>query len=64
LGEAKAELKGVLEGGGGGVEEEGEQVAAFAEDAAQDLGDGEHELAVGTSWQTALAIQSLMVRAR
>jgi hypothetical protein len=36
-----------LEGGGDGVEEEGEQVAAFAEDAAQDLGDGEDELAVG-----------------
>ncbi len=28
-------------GGGGGVEEEGKKVAAFAEDAAQDLGDGE-----------------------
>jgi hypothetical protein len=27
---------------------------ALAEDAAQDLGDGEHELAWRTSWQTAL----------
>jgi hypothetical protein len=47
MGEAEADPEGVLEGGGGGVEEEGEEVAAFAEDAAQDLGDGEHELAVG-----------------
>ena len=29
------------------MEQEGEEVAAFAEDAAQDLGDGEDELAVG-----------------
>jgi len=29
------------------VEEEGEEVAAFAEDAAGDLGDGEDKLAVG-----------------
>ena len=47
LGEAEADPKGVLEGGGGGVEEVGEEVAAFAEDAAEDLGDGEDELAVG-----------------
>jgi hypothetical protein len=36
-----------VEGGGGGLEEVGEEVAAFAEDAAEDLGDGEDELAVG-----------------
>jgi len=47
LGEAEADPKGVLEGGGGGVEEVGESVAAFAEDAAEDLGDGEDKLAVG-----------------
>jgi hypothetical protein len=32
---------------GGGFEEEVEEVAAFAEDAAEDFGDGEDELAVG-----------------
>jgi hypothetical protein len=32
---------------GGGLEEVGEESAAFAEDAAQDFGDGEDELAVG-----------------
>jgi hypothetical protein len=47
VGEAEAGAEGVLEGGGGGVEQVGEEVAAFAEDAAQDLGDGEDELAVG-----------------
>ena len=45
--EAEAGPKGVLEGGDGGVEEDGEEVAAFAKDAAQDLGDGKDELAVG-----------------
>jgi hypothetical protein len=39
--------KGVPQAGGGGVEEVGEELAAFAKDAAEDLGDGEHELAVG-----------------
>ena len=38
--------EGVLKGGRGGVEQVGEQVAAFAEDTAQDLGDGEDKLAV------------------
>jgi hypothetical protein len=47
LGEAEADPKGVLEGGGGGVEEVGEEVSAFAENTAEDLGDGEDELAVG-----------------
>lgn len=46
LGEAEADPEGVLEGGGGGVKEEGKEVAAFAEDSAQDAGDGEDELAV------------------
>jgi hypothetical protein len=32
---------------GGGVEEVAEELAALAEDAAQDFGDGEDELAVG-----------------
>ena len=47
VGEAEAGAEGVLEGGGGSVEQVGEEVAAFAEDAAQDLGEGEDELAVG-----------------
>ena len=47
LGEAEADPEGVLEGGGGGLEEVGEEVATFAEDAAEHLGDGEDELAVG-----------------
>ena len=47
LGEVEAGAEGVLKGGGGGVEEVGEEAAAFAKDAAQDLGDGEDELAVG-----------------
>jgi len=47
VGKAETGAEGVLKGGGGGVEEDGEKVAAFAKDAAQDLGDGEHELAVG-----------------
>ena len=47
VGEAEACAEGVLEGGGGSVEQVGEEVAAFAKDAAQDFGDGEDELAVG-----------------
>jgi hypothetical protein len=47
VGEAETGAEGFLEGGGGGVEEEGEKVAAFAEDATEDAGDGEDELAVG-----------------
>jgi hypothetical protein len=47
VGKAEAGAEGVLEGGGGGVEENGEELAAFAKNAAQDLGDGEDELAVG-----------------
>tara|TARA_B110000879_G_scaffold116820_1_gene155444 strand:- start:91261 stop:91647 length:387 start_codon:yes stop_codon:yes gene_type:complete len=39
--------EGVLKGGRGGVEQVGEEVAAFAKDTAQGLGDGEHKLAVG-----------------
>ena len=38
--------EGVLKGGRGGVEQVGEEVAAFAEDTAQDSGDGEDELPV------------------
>jgi hypothetical protein len=41
VGEVETGAKGVLEGGDGGVEKEGEKVAALAKDAAQDLGDGE-----------------------
>ena len=37
---------GLWEGFGGGFEEEVEEIAAFAEDAAEDFGDGEDELAV------------------
>jgi hypothetical protein len=40
----EAGKKGV--GFGGGFEEEVEEVAAFAEDAAEDFGDGEDELAM------------------
>ena len=47
VGKAEAGAEGVLKGGGGGVEENGEEVAAFAKDAAQDAGEGEDELAVG-----------------
>ena len=47
VGETEAGAEGVLESGGGGVEQVGEEVAALAEDAAQDLGDGKDELAVG-----------------
>lgn len=46
IGEIEAGGK-IAEGGGGGVEEMGEEVAAFAVDAAQDFWDGEDELAVG-----------------
>jgi hypothetical protein len=46
LGEIEAGAEGFLEGFGGGFEEEVEEVAAFAEDAAQDFGDGEDELPV------------------
>ena len=47
LGEVEASAEGVLKGVDGGVEENGEELAAFAEDAAQDAGDGEDELTVG-----------------
>ena len=47
VGEGEAGAKGILKGGSGGVEQVGEEVAALAKDAAQDLGDGEDELAVG-----------------
>jgi len=47
VGEIEAGAEGVAEGFRGGLEEVGEEVAAFAEDAAQDFGDGEDELAVG-----------------
>ena len=39
--------KGVAEGVGGGLEKKMEEVAAFAEDAAEHFGNGKHELAVG-----------------
>ena len=39
-------------------------MAAFAEDSAQDAGDGEDELRCGTSWQTEVAIHSLVERTR
>jgi len=42
----KAGAEGIAEGGGGGSEEVGEEVAALAKNAAQDFGDGEDELAV------------------
>ena len=64
LGEAEAGAEGVLEGGGGGVEEEGEELAAFAEDAAQDRGMVKTNWRWGTSWQTEVAIQSLVERTR
>ena len=40
------------EGFGGGFEEEVEEIAAFAEETAQDFGDGEDELAVGAEGGT------------
>lgn len=47
LGEVESGAEGVLEGLDGGMKENGEEFAAFAEDAAQDAGDGEDELTVG-----------------
>jgi hypothetical protein len=47
IGEIETGAEGIAEGIGGGVEEVGEEMAAFAEDAAQDFGHGEDELAVG-----------------
>ena len=47
VGELESDAEGVAEGFGGGVEEVGEELAAFAEDATEDLGDGEDKLAVG-----------------
>jgi len=46
LGEVESGAVGVLEGLDGGMKEYGEELAAFAKDAAQDTGDGEDELAV------------------
>ncbi len=46
IGEVEASAEDLLEGSGGGVEEMGEELAAFAENAAQDFGDGEDELTV------------------
>ena len=45
--EIEADAERIAERGGGGMEEVGEEVAAFAKDAAQDFGDGEDELTVG-----------------
>ena len=54
MGEAETDAEGVLVGGGGVVEKEGEEVAAFAEDAAQDLGDGEpYFLAMSLQYRSA-----------
>lgn len=47
VGQLESDAEGVAEGFSGGVEEVGEESAAFAEDAAEHLWDGEHELAVG-----------------
>mgnify|MGYP006889505315 CR=1 FL=1 len=47
LGEIEAGAEGILEGVDGGVKENGEELAAFAEDAAQDAGYGEDELTMG-----------------
>lgn len=47
VGKAEADAEEVAQGIGGGVEEVGEEMAAFAEDAAEDARDGEYELAVG-----------------
>ncbi|MGB6219885.1 MAG: hypothetical protein WBG04_02545 [Haloferula sp.] len=46
VGEIKAEAEVIAEAFCGGVEEVGEELAAFAEDPPQDLGDGEDELTV------------------
>ncbi len=45
--EVESGAEGVLEGVDGGVKENGEELAAFAKDAAQDAWNGEDELAVG-----------------
>jgi hypothetical protein len=47
LGEIEAGAEGILEGVDGGVEENVEELAALAEDAAQDAGDGKDELTMG-----------------
>jgi len=47
MGEVEAGAEGVAEGVGSGFKEKMEEVAAFAEDAAQHFGDGKDELAVG-----------------
>jgi hypothetical protein len=46
IGKVEAGAEDFLEGCGGGFEEVVEEIAALAEDAAKDLGDGEDELAV------------------
>lgn len=46
IGEVETGAEGFEQGVGGGFEQEMEQVAALAEDAAQDFRDGENELAV------------------
>ena len=45
--EIEVRAKGVSEGISGGFEEQIEEVAAFAEDAAEHFRDGKDELAVG-----------------
>ena len=47
VGEIEAGAEGVEEGVGGGLEEQIEEVAAFAEDAAEHFRDGKDELAMG-----------------
>ena len=47
VGEIKPGAEGIAEGAGGGLEEEVEEIAAFAEDAAEDARDGKNELPVG-----------------
>ena len=46
VGEVESCAEGILQGGCGGVEQEGEEVAALTENATQDSGDGEDELPV------------------
>lgn len=46
LGKAEATAKVIVDALDGGAEEDAEMGAPFAEDATEDLGDGEHELAV------------------
>ncbi|MCX6879394.1 MAG: hypothetical protein NTW21_37170 [Verrucomicrobia bacterium] len=43
VGEIEAGAEGIAEGVGGGLEEDMEEVAAFAEDAAEDARDGKDE---------------------